>query len=292
MLNRLSRMSSMLARDGFALVCAILLIVIIGFALVGPFFLSDHATKMQLTMRNASPGFDGGWLYIFGGDALGRSVLARVIVGARNTLMIAAAAVAISAIVGTLLGMISGYRGGSVDNIIMRLADIILSFPALLLALIIIYLLGPSGFNIIIVLAIAGIPIYLRTARAQVLEVRERLYVSAARSMGLSPWRIVVSHVLPALLPTTLTLATLEFSNVVLTESALSFLGLGIQPPDFTWGAMVAAGRSYLSSAWWISFWPGFFIMLTTLSLNVLSSWVRTAMDSQQSWRLETSVTS
>lgn len=287
--SRTSKMAGMLYRDGFALACAVLILVIVGFALVGPFVLGGAATRMQLSMRNASPGLEAGWLYLLGGDALGRSVLARVVVGARNTLMIAAGAVVISAVLGTVLGMISGYRGGYIDSIIMRVTDIVLSFPSLLLALVVIYLLGPSGFNIIVVLAIAGLPIYLRTARAQVLEVRERLYVSAARSMGVAPWRIVLRHILPALLPTMLTLATLEFSNVVLTESALSFLGLGIQPPDFTWGAMVAAGRSYLATAWWISFWPGFFIMVTTLSLNILSAWLRTALDSQQRWRLEPS---
>jgi peptide/nickel transport system permease protein len=152
---------------------------------------------------------------------------------------------------------------------------------------IVLYLLEPSITNIIIVLAITRIPVYLRTTRAEVLEIRERMFVQAARVMGASSVRIVVRHILPTVLPTILTIATLDFAYVMLTESSLSFLGIGIQPPEFSWGLMVSQGRPYLTNAWWLSFWPGLAIVLTTLSLNILSNFLRIALDPQQRWRLE-----
>ena len=190
-------------------------------------------------------------------------------------------------VIGGMLGLIAGYVGRSIGNLIMRIADIIMSFPSLLLALVVLFLLGPSIVNLIVVLAITRIPIYLRTTRAEVLEVRERMFVAAALVMGAGRIHIIWRHVVPIVLPTLITIAAVDFASVILAESALSFLGLGIQPPDFTWGAMVATGRNYLSSAWWLALWPGLAIMLTTLALNMLSSWARTVADPQQRWRLE-----
>lgn len=176
---------------------------------------------------------------------------------------------------------------GRMSQVILRLGDVIMSFPSLLLAVIVLYMLDPSVFNIIIVLAITRIPVYLRTARAEVLEVRERMFVQAAKVMGASDLRIVFRHILPVVLPTLLTIATLDFAFVMLAESSLSFLGIGIQPPEITWGLMVSQGRPYLTNAWWLSFWPGLAIILTTLSLNLLSNWMRIALDPVQRWRLE-----
>src|SRR5690606_30261852 len=153
-------------------------------------------------------------------------------------------------------------------QVIMRLADVIMSFPSLLLAVVVLYILGPSILNLVIVLAITRIPVYLRTARAEVLEVRERMFVQAARVMGASPRRIVFRHILPVGLLTLMTIATLDFAFVMLAESSLSVLGIGIQPPEITWGLMISQGRQYLTTAWWLSFWPGLAIILTTLSLN------------------------
>jgi peptide/nickel transport system permease protein len=163
-----------------------------------------------------------------------------------------------------------------------------MSFPSLLLALIVLFVLSPGVTNVILVLAITRVPIYLRTTRAEVLEIRERTFVTAARAMGASPWRLVWKHIRPTVMPTLITIATLEFAFVMLAESSLSFLGLGIQAPEFTWGAMVAQGQSYLSTAWWVTFWPGLAIALTAMSLNLLANWVRIASDPVQRWRLET----
>jgi peptide/nickel transport system permease protein len=202
-------------------------------------------------------------------------------------MMIAAGAVVCALSVGTVLGLIAGYTTRWTSQVIMRLADIIMSFPSLLLAVIVLYMLAPSVGNLVIVLAITRIPIYLRTSRAEVLEVRERMFVQAAKVMGASNRRIVFRHILPVILPTLVTIATLDFAFVMLAESSLSFLGIGIQPPEITWGLMVSQGRPYLTTAWWLSFFPGLAIILTTLSLNLLSNWMRTALDPVQRWRLE-----
>jgi peptide/nickel transport system permease protein len=278
----------LLWRDKFALVSALYLALMVLCALVGPALLEDAANKMNLRGRNAPPfSLENGWLYVLGADALGRSILARIIVAAQNTLAVAAAAVAVAMTVGGTLGLIAGYRGGWLGEVIMRFADIIMSFPSLLLAVVVLYMFEPRVANLVLVLAVTRIPIYLRTTRAEVLEIRERMFVSAARVMGAGSVRIALRHVAPIVLPTLITVATLDFAFVMLAESALSFLGIGIQPPEVTWGLMVAQGRNYLSVAWWLAFWPGVAIMLTTMALNLLSSWVRIATDPMQRWRLE-----
>ena len=278
-----------LRRDRLALAAAIFLALLVLAAILGPWLVGDAASRLGLRQRNLAPfSPDHAWIYFLGADTLGRPILARLVVGAQSTLGIAVAAVFASMLIGGTLGLVAGYSERWYSHLILRLADVVMSFPSLLLALIVLYTLGPSITNLVIVLAITRMPIYLRTARAEVLELRERMFVSAARSMGAGPARIILRHIAPLVLPTLVTIAAIDFATVILSESALSFLGLGIQPPDFTWGAMVANGRGYLSTAWWIAFWPGLAIMLTTLSLNILSNWARTVADPQQRWRLQT----
>lgn len=282
------RMARMLWADKFALCAAIFLVVILLLAIIGPSWLGDLATKQNLRGRNAAPfDWERGWVWWMGADALGRPLLARIIVATQNTLMVAAGAVAISAVVGTVLGLVAGFSSKRVNQVIMRLADVIMSFPSLLIAVIVLYVLGSSILNLMLVLSITRIPVYLRTTRAEVLEIRERMFIQAARVMGASSKRIVFRHILPVVLPTLTTLATLDFAYVMLAESALSFLGIGIQPPEITWGLMISQGRQYLTNAWWLSFWPGLAIILTTMSLNLLSNWLRIALDPEQRWRLE-----
>ena len=284
----LKRMFRMLLADKFALCAAIFLLIVLAMAILGPSWLGDLATKQNLRGRNAAPfDFERAWVWWMGADALGRPLLARIIVATQNTVMVAAGAVLISAVIGTVLGLIAGFSSPRISQIIMRLADVIMSFPSLLIAVIVLYILGSSIFNLMMVLAITRIPVYLRTTRAEVLEIRERMFVQAARVMGASSKRIVFRHILPVVLPTLTTLATLDFAYVMLAESALSFLGIGIQPPEITWGLMISQGRQYLTNAWWLSFWPGFAIILTTMSLNLLSNWLRIALDPVQRWRLE-----
>lgn len=278
---------SLLWADKFATAAAIFLLIVAITCLVGPYLIGNAANALNLAGRNAPPSFDKGFLYVLGGDNLGRSLLARIIVGAQTTLAVALSAVITSVVIGALLGLIAGYRGGLVSDLIMRVTDMIMSFPSLLTALVVLYVLGPSVTNLVIVLAITRIPVYLRTTRAEVMEVRSRVFVTAAVAMGASSARVILKHIVPIILPTLLTIAAVDFAAVIITESGLSFLGLGVQAPDFTWGSMVATGRNYISRAWWLSFWPGLAIMLTALSLNILSNWLRIATDPQQRWRLE-----
>ena len=284
----LRRYARMLWADKFALCAVIFLLVVVLMALFGPALMGDLATRQNLRGRNAPP-FDlsRGWVWFMGADALGRPLLARIVVAAQNTMLVAAGAVLGSAVIGTTLGLVAGYAGKRTGEVIMRLADIIMSFPSLLLAVVVLYILGPSVSNLIIVLAITRIPVYLRTTRAEVLEIRERMFVQAALVMGAPTQRILFRHILPVVIPTLTTLATLDFAFVMLAESSLSFLGIGIQPPEITWGLMIAQGKQYLTNAWWLSFWPGLAIILTTLSLNLLSNWLRIALDPAQRWRLE-----
>jgi peptide/nickel transport system permease protein len=286
--SRVSIVLGMLWRDKFATVAVIFLLLVILCAIFGPAWLGDAAVRQNLRGRNAPPfSLQQGWLFVLGADALGRPLLARIVVAAQNTLAIAAGAVVLSSILGAILGLIAGYGPKWASTLIMRIADVIMSFPSLLLAVIVLYMLKPSVANLILVLAITRIPIYLRTTRAEALEIRERMFVQAAQVMGASSRRIVFRHILPMVVPTLVTIATLYFAFVMLAESALSFLGIGIQPPEITWGLMVAQGRQYLANAWWLAFWPGLAIILTTLSLNLLSGWLRIALDPAQRWRLE-----
>ncbi|BBD40274.1 ABC-type dipeptide/oligopeptide/nickel transport system, permease component [Aminobacter sp. Y103A] len=281
---------SSLLRDKVALVSAAFLAIVLVCVALGPTLLADKARAMNLMQRNAAPfSFDRPWLYILGADALGRSVLARIIVASQNTILIAGTAVLTSLVVGGALGLVAGFKEGAVSAILLRLADAIMSFPSLLLAVIVLFVFEPGVANVILVLAISRVPIFLRTVRAEVLELKERLFVTSARAMGASTWRILFRHVAPMVLPTVINLAALEMAFVMLVESGLSFLGIGIQPPEITWGLMVSDGRNYIGSAWWVAFWPGLVIMLVTMSLNLFSNWLRVVTDPVERWRLQTS---
>jgi peptide/nickel transport system permease protein len=279
----------LLVRDPLVLFSVCWLLIIAVSAAVGPELLGSSAIKLNLRARNTPPGsIEKGWLNVLGTDSLGRSMISRLVVASRNTLAVALSAALLSMVLGSLMGLFAGYFGRWPSHVIMRFSDVLQSFPSLLLAVIVLYILEPRVYNLVIVLAITRLPIYIRVTRAEVMEIRERLFVDAARVLGSSRGRIIFRHIAPVVLPTVATILTVDFAFVMLAESGLSFLGIGIQPPDITWGLMVAQGRSYLSSAWWLAFFPGAMIMLTTLSGNLISSWLRMAMDPVQRWRLET----
>jgi peptide/nickel transport system permease protein len=277
----------LLARDPFALTAAFWLAALCFCVMFGPELLGREATTMNLRVRNLAPGIEHGWTMILGADALGRSMLARLVVASRNTIAIALTSVLVAMVLGGFLGLIAGYIGRGVGNLIMRLSDIVQSFPSLLLAVVVLYMLEPRVSNLVIVLAITRIPSYLRVTRAEVLEIRERVFVDAARALGGSKTHILLRHIAPVVAPTLITILTVDFAIVMLAESGLSFLGIGIQPPEITWGLMVAQGRNYLSQAWWLAFFPGLAIMFATLSANILSNWLRIVTDPVQRWRLE-----
>ncbi|WP_419232854.1 ABC transporter permease [Gordonia sp. CPCC 205515] len=279
----------LLLRDKFATVAAAILTIVLLVAVFGPWLVGDAATDQNLDESNLPPfNLDTGWMNILGTDPLGRSMLARLIVACQTTLLVSIPAVVISCIIGSAIGMWAGYHRGWRETTAMRIADVIMSFPSLLLAVVILYVFSPSAANIVAVLAITRIPIYLRTARAESAELQSRVFVDAARTFGASSGAILRGHVLPILLPTLLTVATLDFCYVMLAESSLSFLGIGIQPPEISWGLMVSQGRTYLQTAWWLSFFPGLAIVVTTVSATLLAAWARIATDPGQRWRLTT----
>jgi peptide/nickel transport system permease protein len=277
----------LLVNDRVAAVAAAVLAVVFLVAVFGPMLMGELATRIDLDNSNQAPfTLSHGWLDVLGTDPLGRSMLARLVVACRTTLSVAVPAVVISAVVGSLVGMWAGYHRGWRETVAMRVADVIMSFPSLLLAVVVLYVFSPSAANIVLVLAITRIPVYLRTARAESAELQSRLFVDAARTFGAGATSIIMRHVVPIVLPTLLTVATLDFCYVMLAESSLSFLGIGIQPPDVSWGLMVSQGRTYLNTAWWLSFFPGLAIVITTVSATILAAWARIATDPGQRWRL------
>ncbi|SFP57149.1 MULTISPECIES: ABC transporter permease [Actinomadura] len=277
----------LLLRDPAATAAAAVLLAVVLAATLGRLLIGDLDTRQNLDATNTPPFHVGdGWEYVLGSDALGRSVLARLIVAGGTTLSVAVPAVLISLVAGGAWGMWAGYHRGWRENVSLRIADVILSFPSLLLAVVVLYVFTPGAANIVLVLAIARIPVYLRTARAEAAELRGRLFVDAARTFGAGSGAIIVRHIAPVVAPTLLTVAAVDFCFVMLAESSLSFLGIGIQPPDVSWGLMVAQGRQYLQTAWWTAVLPGVAIVVTTVSATVLAAWFRLATDPDQRWRL------
>jgi peptide/nickel transport system permease protein len=280
------RWFALLVRDRFACAAALVLVLVALCAVLGPLLAGDLATRQNLRAPGRPPfSLDHGWAFVLGSDSLGRPVAARLLTAAGTTLAVAVPAVLCSLVIGSVWGMWAGYHGGWRENVSLRVADVILSFPSLLLAVVVLYVFSPSAASIVLVLAVARIPVYLRTARAEAAELRSRLFVDAARTFGTGSWAAIRRHVAPSVLPTLLTVAALDFCFVMLAESSLSFLGIGIQPPDVSWGLMVAQGRQELQSAWWIALFPGLAIVLTTVSATVLASWARMTTDPGQRWR-------
>ncbi|ANK95478.1 MULTISPECIES: ABC transporter permease [Rhizobium] len=244
----------------------------------------DIANHQTIGMRFFAPfRFDKGFAFFLGADSLGRPIMLQLIVGARTSVLIAIFSVGISATIGYTIGLISGYFGGWVDNILLRIADIIHTVPSLLMALVVLFVLQPSILNLVIVLGITRIPVYLRTSRTQTMEVRERMFVEVAKAIGASDWRIITRDIAPLVFPTIRTLAMLEVAAVILSAASLTFLGIGLQRPDVDWGMMVSDGRAYLKSAWFVAVFPGIVIVLTALSANILSNWLRAVEDPAQS---------
>jgi peptide/nickel transport system permease protein len=220
-----------------------------------------------------------GRVHLLGTDHLGRDILARIVFGARPALLVGFAAVAISGVLGMLAGLLAGYFGGRVDDVLMRLADIQLAFPFILLAIAVIGVLGPSLTTIICVIGVSSWVVYARIVRGAALSLREREFVQAAQALGSRDGRILLRHVLPNVFTPWLVVATLDMARVIVIESALSFLGLGVQPPTPTWGGMLADGRVYISTAWWLATFPGLAILITVLGINLFGDGLRDTLD-------------
>jgi len=225
--------------------------------------------------RLMTPG-RGHWL---GTDDQGRDILSRLIYGSRLTLQVVVLVAVIAAPIGLLVGTVAGYAGGWVDAVLMRITDIFLAFPKLVLALAFVAALGPGIGNAIIAIAITSWPPYARIARAETLTVRNSDYIFAVRLMGASPWRIVLRHIMPLCISSLIVRVTLDMAGIILTAAGLGFLGLGAQPPLPEWGAMIASGRRFILDQWWVAAMPGFAILIVSLGFNLLGDGLRDALD-------------
>ncbi len=257
------------------------LVVMAGAALLAPQLAPWDPARQMLMKRLRPPAWEARGLreHPLGTDHLGRDILSRIVYGGRISLGVGLSAVTLSALIGVSLGLLAGFHGGRADAVIMRVADVFLSIPYILLAMGVVFALGPSLLNVILVMAVTRWVQFARIVRADVLSIREREFVSGARARGNRSLRLLLRHVLPNALTPIIVVATLELAFMIIYESALSFLGLGVQPPTPTWGWMLADGRNYIATAWWLATFPGLAIMLTVLAVNLLGDWLRDTLD-------------
>jgi len=270
-----------LLRLRWGLAAAGVLLLIVASAVLAPFMSPHDPLAVNIRHRLAPPAWmEGGAVpHLLGTDQVGRDLLSRMIYGGRVSLVVGVTAVLLSATIGVLLGLGAGYFGGRTDWAIMTLVNVMLTFPFVLLALAVIAVLGPSLVNMIIVLGAAGWPIYARVVRAETMAIREREFVLAGRALGMSHARIVFRQILPNLVSPIVVIATLQVAQVIILESFLSFLGLGIQPPTPAWGNMLGEGRVYMLNSWWIATFPGLAIFATTLAINLMGNALRDWLD-------------
>lgn len=268
----------LLARNPMAVASALVLLALVVVALLGE-LITPHDPFAQSIPDRLQPPSGAHW---FGTDELGRDVFSRVLLGAEVSLRVGFVAVGISLLAGTLIGLAAGYYGRWLDDGLMRFMDVLFAFPAILLAIVVVAVLGPGITNAMIAIGIVYTPIFARIARASTLSVREEVYVRAARSSGAGDLRILGRHVLPNIAAPLIVQTSLSLAFAILSEAALSFLALGVQPPDPSWGRMLAEGRQFIEHAWWMVVFPGLAIFVVVLAFNVLGDALRDVLDPKQ----------
>jgi peptide/nickel transport system permease protein len=270
-----------LVRSKIALVAFFVFLLVTLAAVFAPLIASNDPASLALIRRLKEPGFvdANGKAYLLGTDTIGRDVYSRLVYGARVSLLVGLSAVLVSGTIGVLFGLISGFFGGWADDLIMRIADIQLSFPTILLALAIMAVLGPGLDKIIIVLGLTGWVQYGRIVRGQVLSLKQEEFVTAARAIGQRDWKIIFQHLLPNIWSPVIVIASFSVASNIVSEASLSFLGVGVPPAIPSWGVMLADGRQYIGVAEWLTIPPGVAISLTVLSINILGDWLRDFLD-------------
>jgi peptide/nickel transport system permease protein len=262
------------------LLVSLILAIIIVLAILAPWIAPADPARQNLVARLKPPGFSArGMVYWLGTDDLGRDLLSRILYGAGVSLSVAVLSVVVSTIVGVTLGMVAGWFRGTTEVLIMRLVDIVMSIPAILLAVLTVAVLGPGFLKLVLVLGLTRWPRYTRVAYAQTLQVANLPFIRASELAGAGASRILFKHVLPNIAGPLLIVATAEFGLMILMEAGLSFLGLGIQPPAPSWGSIMSVGRQYVERAWWIVTFPGGCLFLLVFSVNVLGDWLRDQLD-------------
>jgi peptide/nickel transport system permease protein len=266
-------LANKLAVVGLITLGVLVIVAIFGEA-IAPYGIND----LDIPNRLSPPSAD----HWFGTDELGRDVFSRVVVAARVSLQVGFIAVGIALVAGVTIGLVAGFYGGAADSFLMRLMDILFSFPAILLAIAILAALGPGITNAMIAIGIVYTPIFARITRGSVLTVKESVFVTASRSIGSSDGRIILKHILPNVVAPIIVQTSLSLAFAILSEAALSFLGLGVQPPDPAWGRMLADGRGFIQDAWWMGVFPGLAILVTVMSFNFVGDALRDALDPRQ----------
>jgi peptide/nickel transport system permease protein len=267
-----------LPRRPAALVGLAILSLVVLAAIFAP-LIAPHDPNDQDVARRLIPPFQAESPYILGTDQVGRDVLSRIIFGTRVALLVGLSAVALSGAIGITLGLVSGFYGGWVDDLISWVSNVELAFPFVLLAIAVVAVIGANLVNLIVVLSIVAWVTYARIVRAETLAVRDLEFVQAARTIGVGDVRILFRHILPNVLTPVIVIATFEVARMIISEASLSFLGLGVEPRIPSWGSMLADGRQYLATAWWIATFPGLGIMLTVLAINLVGDWLRDVLD-------------
>ncbi len=264
------------SKNPLAMTGLLIILCLVVLSIIGPSIAPQDPYAQQLDLRLSAPGTHG---YILGSDELGRDILSRILYGTRITLTIVVLVAILVAPIGLAIGTIAGYFGGIVDTILMRVTDVFLAFPRLILALALVSVLGPGIENAVIAIAITTWPPYARVARAETIMIRQSDFISAVRLQGASAFRIIARQIIPLCTSSVIVRVTLDMAGIILTAAGLGFLGLGAQPPSPEWGAMISSGRSFLLDQWWVAAMPGFAICIVSLGFNFLGDGIRDVLD-------------
>lgn len=270
-----------LLRSPVGIIGSIIVVLVVIAALFAPWLAPHDPTRLALGNRFVPPFWaaEGSWEYPLGTDQLGRDVWSRILYGSRISVVVGVTAAVLSGLIGVLLGLAAGFYGGFIDAVLSRVIDTFLAIPFIVLALAVVGVLGPSLTNLIIVLSLTGWVTYARVIRGEVLSVKGREFIIAAELVGQRRWAVALRHVLPNVFASVIVLATLNVATTIIAETSLSFLGLGVQPPTVTWGAMLADGREHIATSWWLATFPGLAITITVLGIIFVGDWLRDVLD-------------